>query len=445
MAKAVKQGRQTLAQLVVKRMLDRGFTQAQVFDTETVLTEVNIDNNQPSLLRSTSSRKLALHGLQHDRETGKNRKVSGECSELTDAGIDRTVESLLQAVSSAPLSEAYVVASGQTADFSQGPLKPKLKVMTQAAASLLQWRAKKVPLVKIGGGTVFHKLEQRSIASSEGTHILARMGYYGASAFGSASDATRSSSFNMAEGSAHQLNTRALSEQFAIGDVLSALPKQIETARLTENFTGDVILSTQAVQDLIAWLVGQLSDAALLGGTSTLMKSLDAPIASKMFSMKSRFDAPSVLALSAEGYLCKPITVVDKGVLKSLLPTDYASRKLGLRRKPIAASPGMFGQPHGWEVAAGKQSSKALIKTIKNGALVGRLSMGHPASNGDFSGVIKNSFLIRDGKVRQSLSETMVAGNMGAMLHNIAGVSKERVDTGSFLLPALLIRGLKFS
>jgi PmbA protein len=442
---APKKPADTLAQIVVKSMLAKGFTDAQVFDTETILTEVNIDNNVPSLLRSTVARKLSLQGLQFDVVSGQNRKVSGECSDLSEAGIEQAIEGLLATSGSAPLSDAYAVSSAQKANFSQGPLKPDMKAMTQAAASLLAWRAKKVPMVKIGGGTTFHKLEQRSIASSQGTHILARLGYYGASVFANASDATRSSSFNMADGACHQLNTKALFSQFSIAEVLSALPQQMDTTRLTENFSGDVILSTQAVQDLISWLIGQLSDGALLAGTSTLMKSLNESIASPLFTLKSRFDAPSVLALSAEGFLCKPITVVKNGVLKTLLPSDYASRKLGIQRVMIPASPGMFGQPHGWEIAAGKQSSKAMVQSVKQGALVGRLSMGAPASNGDFSGVIKNSFLIENGKVQQSLSETMVSGNMRQMLKNIIGVSKERVDSGAFLLPKLHINGLNFS
>jgi PmbA protein len=435
----------TLAQIVVKRMLKKGFTDAQVFDTETTLTEVNIENNVPSLLRSTVARKLTLQGLQFDAVSGQNRKVSGECSDLSEAGIEQVIDGLLATCGSAPLSEAYTVSHAQKASISQGPLKPSMKDMTQAAASLLSWRARKVPLVKIGGGTTFHKLEQRSIASSQGTHVLARIGYYGASAFANASDSTRSSSFNMADGACHQLNTKALFNQFAIAEVLSTLPEQMETTRLTENFSGDVVLSTQAVQDLVSWLIGQLSDGALLSGTSTLMKSLNEAVASPSFTLRSRFDAPSVLAISAEGFLCKPITVVKSGVLKTLLPSDYASRKLGLKRVAIPVAQGMFAQPHGWEVAAGKQSSKALIASVKQGALVGRLSMGAPASNGNFSGVIKNSFLIRNGTVQQALSETMISGNMREMLLNIIGASKERVDTGAFLLPKLCISGLKFS
>jgi PmbA protein len=76
---------------------------------------------------------------------------------------------------------------------------------------------------------------------------------------------------------------------------------------------------------------------------------------------------------------------------------------------------------------------------------VGRLSMGRPASNGDFSGVIKNSFRIDDGKLGPALSETMITGNVAQMLRDVIAVSQERIDTGSFLLPWVRIGGLHFS
>ena len=53
-----------------------------------------------------------------------------------------------------------------------------------------------------------------------------------------------------------------------------------------------------------------------------------------------------------------------------------------------------------------------MVGGVRRGALVGRLSMGRPASNGDFSGVVKNSFLLRDGEVGPALSETMITGNV---------------------------------
>ena len=73
----------------------------------------------------------------------------------------------------------------------------------------------------------------------------------------------------------------------------------------------------------------------------------------------------------------------------------------------------------GWDIAAGTTPLDALLAGVPRGALVDRLSMGRPAANGDFSGVIKNSFAIRDGEVGHALSETMISGNVAQMLRDV--------------------------
>jgi PmbA protein len=86
-----------------------------------------------------------------------------------------------------------------------------------------------------------------------------------------------------------------------------------------------------------------------------------------------------------------------------------------------------------------------MLGAVDRGALVGRLSMGNPAPNGDFSGVIKNSFLIQGGTLGPALSEVMISGNIAQMLRDVLAVSRERIDTGSLLLPWLRIGQLNFS
>jgi PmbA protein len=71
--------------------------------------------------------------------------------------------------------------------------------------------------------------------------------------------------------------------------------------------------------------------------------------------------------------------------------------------------------------------------------------MGSPAANGDFSGVIKNSFAIQHGEVGAALSETMINGNVAQMLRDVLAVSTERIDTGAACMPWLRIGGLHFS
>ena len=71
--------------------------------------------------------------------------------------------------------------------------------------------------------------------------------------------------------------------------------------------------------------------------------------------------------------------------------------------------------------------------------------MGNPASNGDFSGIIKNSFAINGGEVGAALSETMINGNVAQMLRDVVAVSAERIDSGGWCMPWVRVSGLHFS
>ena len=82
---------------------------------------------------------------------------------------------------------------------------------------------------------------------------------------------------------------------------------------------------------------------------------------------------------------------------------------------------------------------------ITRGAVVNRLSMASPAPNGDFSGVIKNSFRIDRGEIGPALSETMINGNMARLLEAVSAVSAEHLDSGGEDFPWLRVGGLNFS
>jgi PmbA protein len=99
----------------------------------------------------------------------------------------------------------------------------------------------------------------------------------------------------------------------------------------------------------------------------------------------------------------------------------------------------------GWAVPAGTTPLAELLAGVGQGALVGRLSMGMPAPDGGFSAVVKNSFALRGGETGQALAETMIAGNIARMLHDVVAVSAERIDTGTWCLPWVRVRGLHFS
>jgi PmbA protein len=251
-----------------------------------------------------------------------------------------------------------------------------------------------------------------------------------------ASEKEKSSSFNGAGGSANDLSGRSAAEWFAIGDVLKDTEQQIDTRSIDARFTGDVILAPGAVSDLIGWLLQQLSAQALIAGSSVYKDRVGEQVATPALSVRSRFDAPGHRTFTTDGFTTEPIHLIDNGELTTLLLDRYGSRKTSLSHTPSTS---------GWRIDPGSESKAALVGAVERGALVNRLAMGVPAANGEFSGVIKNSFIIEGGSVGKALSDTMVAGNMAQMLMDINGISAEHIDYGGEDFPWLRIPGMHFS
>jgi len=412
-------------------MRRQGFDAAMVEASAHALVELNVAHDEPALMRSTERHKLSLLGLLD------GRRASTEIGDLGDDAVAQAVADLLAAARSAPQDDANAVSSGQQADLQQGPMQADPAAMADSMADLLAWRAAHTPSATLEEAMVSHHHRRAHVATSGGSSLASQLGWYELMAMATAREGDLSSSFNYAGGSCHVLGDQPTAQCLGIGTMLGDLTRQVHTQALADRFTGDVVLTPQAVDSLLGWLRGQLADLALIAGTSLYKNRVGDLIASPLLGLKSRFDAPGVAALSGDGFVAAPVELLRDGRLLTLTPSLYGSRKTGLPHVPLAAG--------GWALAAGTTPLASMIGSVQRGAIVGRLSMGMPAANGNFSGVIKNSFLIEGGEVGTALSEVMVSGNMAQMLRDVVAVSTERQDTGDTLLPWLRIAGLHFS
>jgi PmbA protein len=422
---------QEVAQQALSLMRAQGFDEAQVVASRVTQEELNIAHNEPSLLRSTESQRLSLIGLVDAR------KASTELTDFDAAALRDGISALFADARGAPRDGANAVSGGQQARIVQGPQESDPALLADKVRELLAFREQETPRMMIDEGYASHTMARSHTVTSGGTDLSCSLGFHAMSVFGTAREGKQSSSFNYTGGACNDLAQRAASDWFGIADMLRDTEQQIHTRPVGGKFVGEVVFTPMAVSDLLSWLQGQIGDVQLIAGSSLYRDRVGQAIASPLLSLRSRFDAPGVAALSADAFVAPPVEVLRDGVLMTLTPSLYGSRKTGLRHVPTAAG--------GWEIAAGELSRAQLVSAVPRGALVGRLSMGMPASNGDFSGVIKNSFLIEGGVVGPALSETMISGNMAQMLRDVAGVSRERLDLGALLLPWLRISGLHFS
>ena len=414
----------------LEQMIAAGFDAAQVNVSVGERDEVTIAHNEPSLLRSTEGRQIAMSGIVDGRE------ASATLTDLAEGAISLGVKLLFERARLAPRDEANAVSGGEMARFTQGPLVGDRDLLVRKVEELLSFRTAQTPRMNIEEGAAVHRAGRELLLTSEGTRLYAQIGCYSLSVMGTASEGGRSSSLNYTGGTTNDLSGAHAATLFGIGDMLRETELQIDTLGIGGNFVGDIILAPTAVGDLLDWLLGQLSDFALIAGASIFRNRVGEAIASPLVSVKSRFDGPGRAAYTGDGFVAPPLTLVDAGRLTSLLPGLYGSRKTGIAHTPTGS---------GWVITPGSTPKRDLIAGIDRGALVNRLSMGSPAPNGDFSGVIKNSFLIDGGEVANALSETMIAGNMADMLMNVVGISSEHLDFGGEDYPWISIAKLHFS
>lgn len=426
-------GKQLLdtALFTIDAMRAAGFDHAQVTASRTGLDELNMSHNEPSLLRSTVGNRLSVLGIAGGRVASTEIPVFGR-----DA-IKDAVAALVGDAKSAPQDEANAVSSGQKVRIVQGPQEGSREALANAVADILAFRESQTPKMVLEEGDASHRLLQWHTLTTGGSDLSGSVGWYSAGAMATGKDGDKSSSFNYTGGNTDDLAAQPVMSLFGLERMMRDTERQIHTQPVGGKFVGDVVLTPQAVESLLGWFFGQLGDTQLIAGSSLYKEKVGQAIASPLFTLKGRFDMPGIAAVSQDGFAASPVTLVEGGTLRMLTPTLYGSRKTGIRHVPVAAG--------GWDVMPGETPLAEIVGSVKRGALVGRLSMGAPAANGNFSGLIKNSFLIEGGEVGPALAETMINGNMAQMLLDILAVSRETQDGAGLRLPWLRIGNLNFS
>jgi PmbA protein len=137
---------------------------------------------------------------------------------------------------------------------------------------------------------------------------------------------------------------------------------------------------------------------------------------------------------TTDGYKSKNSVIIENGILQSFILSRYGASKTGFKRGDNTS--------FNLCVSSGDKSLEEIIRGIDKGVLLNRFSGGMPAANGDFSGVAKNSFLIKNGAISGALRETMISGNLSNMLNNINCISAESICDGKTVLPWIAFDGV---
>ncbi len=421
-----------ILELALERMQARGFDASEAQLTQTRRDGLQAEFNEASMLRTTDNQSLSLGGLV------AGRRANTTLNQCAPDAIDEAVEQLWASANAAAPDEANAIAPPQTPQtFTCGPQSGDRDAMYARLDEFLAHCAQSHPTIILGMASVTHEHAVKHYMNSNGVDLHSARGSYNAGAMFTARDGEDVSSFAYSGASLHALDS-PLAEVGSIERLMSETAQHVRTGRVPGKFTGDMIITPDAMRSFLGFLLGNLGGAPMISGTSIYHGRRDEQVASSLLTLRSTpTQMPGGYSITGDGYPAVDLDIIEHGVLQHYLLDLYASRKTGLA--PPANSGGCY------VVTPGDTPLAQMIESVGEGILISRFSGGQPSAKGDFSGVAKGSFYIRDGEVRQPVSETMVSGNMADLLMQIVAVSRESIDFGTGAFPWIRVRDIVIS
>ena len=218
-----------------------------------------------------------------------------------------------------------------------------------------------------------------------------------------------------------------------------------------ESFVGQVLLDPYAVVDLFAPLPFQLNARNALRGMSRWKDALGEPVAVPGFGLVDDGRLLSGVATASfdrEGVPHRRVPLIEGGVLRSFMHNAYTAHASGVPNTGHAAgSAGSLPSigPTNFMILPGEVAKEDLISDMKHGLLVSRFSGNADPISGDFSGVAKAAYLIKDGKIDRPVAGTLIAGNVFEALKTLSGISREQESVFNYTLPYLRLEGISIT
>jgi PmbA protein len=362
------------------------------------------------------------------------RSANFSLNDLTEPEIDQAVLQIMEMAKNSTQDPAFDIAPKQEPSYyKKGQLTPDTDKMYDRLEEFRNDYREHYPSI-LADAYIVHNYSHSYRINSNGIEFEMEQGYYEFSTIFSAKDKASVSSMNY-DGAVLKNLDKPLIECGLIKTYFDQIVGQMTTKHIEGKFQGDIVVMPQNVEFLLGVLMQyNLTTVSLMNKTSLLDGKVGEKIISDMLTVTSTPDNDD-FALGSncvhEGLTPEKTTIIDKGVLKTYLLGIYGANKTGYE---ISKTDGSF-----LVIDAGITPYEEMIKDVKEGLLLVRFSGGNPNAFGDMSGVAKNSYYIKDGKIQYPVSEVMINGNILEMLNNVKHVSKETKNTGASLTPWITI------
>lgn len=397
--------------------------------------ELNVENGEFKLLRTV------FGGSAGVRVFEGARVGSAGGNDVTPEGLEQIVSDAILAAESAPEDPCHDIAPDQGKDeFTQGILEPDIDRFIGRIKELLDTIAKDYPTVNVMAATGSFDKSYWLSRNSNGTEFSGNSGDYGFSFEICASDGEKTSGLDYSGFSLTDLD-KPFIECASIRRHLEDISKSIAPDPLEGKFTGTVVFTPESAEDFISMLLGNYAgERVVIDETSLWLDKVGSKVADEKLTVTfDPFDERILIGERAtgDGFRSEKVTIIDKGILKTFMLSLYGANKTG---RPLIKNTSFD-----LVIEPGDKSIDEIIASIDKGLVLGSFSGGQPGTNGEFSGVAKNSFLIENGKITKAVTETMVNGNLGEAFLNIRGISKELLCSGGSVVPYIAVDGIVIS
>ena len=420
--------------------LQRGATSAEIFGESTRKISVKIEKNDLQIARSEREVMIGVRSLCGRRQgfacTNNLQDLETCCADavtIAKGSPDDENNQLPEQQEIASIEGIYdETAAGVTVEDAVRQGIRMLDVAAEMDKRLI-----------IGDAEFIIKIGERVVVNSNGVCTRERSSLFSCFALTTAREGEKVSNFDFQYGAWR--TTEGI-------DVVPVVRRACEHAlgslgaKRGESFKGTVILSPNACLDVLGTLVlFQVNGLNVLRGMSRWGSKLEDSVAVDELTIVDDGTRPGGVNTSAfdrEGVPHRKVSLVENGKLATLIHNTYSARGLKARATGHASGSARTVPQIGatnFDILPGTVSKDELIADTKLGLLVTRFSGNTEPVTGDFSGVAKGAYLIKDGRIDRPVSGSLIAGNVFDALLAISGISSERESVFNYTLPYLRI------
>lgn len=303
--------------------------------------------------------------------------------------------------------------------------------------------------VSVDSGSFTASAAHGAIVSSRGVRAAGSETSIVCGLFGMAVDGDEVGSFDQVFDGARRLaalSPAALGRRF--GEQVLRLLRPVPGS----SYKGKVLFGTETFEEIfVGTLLASADGDEVLKGRSRLKDKLGQRIASGRLTLTDDGTLPGAIGsaeFDREGMPHRPTILLEDGVLRSFLYDAKTAFRAGVEPTGHATGDARSLPSIGTtnlRLSPGETAQSALLEQLHEGLFVGRFSGNIDSVSGDFSGVAKGSFWVREGKLGPAVQETLIAGNVFELLEHVLAVGDTTHRNFSYEGPWVLVDGVDVS